>query len=164
MPIINIKQPEVIQIDDILRLRKFDNNYEFALKWYQHKETVKLVDGVESTYDYDQLSRMYHYLNDKGELYFIEIYESGKYITIGDVTFWNEDMPIVIGDCRYRHKGIGKKVVEALIKRGRELGYNELFVREIYDFNLGSINLFKNLGFKAYKDTEKGKSYRLELK
>lgn len=40
-----IKQPEFIQINEKLRLRKYGGNCDFALKWYQETETVKLVDG-----------------------------------------------------------------------------------------------------------------------
>ena len=56
----------------------------------------------------------------------------------GDVTFWREDMPIVIGDRRFRGKGIGGKVVAALIARGRALGWDRLGVAEIYDHNAAS--------------------------
>ncbi len=57
MSIAEIVQPEYIQINNELRLRKYD----------------------------------------------------GGYIPIGDVTFSQEDMPIVIGDKAYRGKGIGEK-------------------------------------------------------
>lgn len=53
---------------------------------------------------------MYNYLNNKGELYFIEVNENGKWKPIGDVTLWQEDMPIVIGEREYRGKGVGKKL------------------------------------------------------
>ncbi|MBR3841418.1 MAG: GNAT family N-acetyltransferase [Erysipelotrichales bacterium] len=164
MPISGVNQPLVIQIDENLRLRRYDGNHEFAFEWYQDIETIKLVDGVEEPYSIEQLFRMYSYLNDHGELYFIEFCDSGKYFPIGDVTFWKDDLPIVIGDSRFRGKGIGKKVVATLIDRGKELGYSELYVGEIYSYNIGSIKLFESLGFKPYKNTEKGKSYKLVLK
>lgn len=40
---------------------------------------------------------MFDYLKDKGEVYFIEIIEDGKYVPIGDVTLKEENLPIVIG-------------------------------------------------------------------
>ena len=128
MPIQGVEQPCVIQIDDNLRLRKYDGIHNFALKWYQDKETVKLVDGNETPYDENQLVRMYSYLNNIGELYFIEYLQDGKYFPIGDVTFWKDDMPIVIGDQSFRGKGIGSKVIKALINSEKELIYNELYV------------------------------------
>ena len=163
MAIQGIEQPDLIQIDDTLRLRKYDGTHDFALAWYQDEETVWLVDGNRNPYTPERLAGMYHYLNEAGELYFIEIMENGTYKPIGDVTFWQEDMPIVIGDPNYRGNGIGRRVILALIQRGRMLGYNRLEVGEIYDWNKASRRCFESLGFRAVKETKNGYSYRLEL-
>lgn len=156
-----IEQPEIIRIDDTLRLRKYDGVHDFALAWYQDEETVWLVDGKRDPYTIERLGGMYRYLNDAGELYFIEVCENGAYKPIGDVTFWQEDMPIVIGEPAYRGKGIGRKVISALIQRGKELGYDHLEVGEIYDWNEGSQRCFEKVGFVPCEKTEKGSSYRL---
>jgi len=164
MSLDKIHQPEIINISTKLRLRKFDNNYSFALDWYQDENTVRLVDGLDAKkYDFNKLKRMYEYLNNIGELYFIEIMENDKITPIGDVAFWQDDMPIVIGDKRYRDKGIGKKVLEALIKRAKELGYEELKVREIYIYNVASQKLFESVGFNKSGNTANGFSYTLIL-
>lgn len=155
---------EMIAIDEALRLRRFDGNYDFALEWYQDPETVLLVDGKAEPYSYETLTNMYNYLNSKGELYFIEVDESGEWKPIGDVTFWQEDMPIVIGAREYRGKGIGKKVVSALIERGKAIGYDKLYIGEIYDYNIASQKCFGNLGFRSYEKTERGARYVLNLK
>jgi RimJ/RimL family protein N-acetyltransferase len=163
MPINGVEQPNYIEIYDKIRLRKFDGNYEFALKWYQDLETVWLVDGDEELYTEELLEKMYNYWNGVGELYFIEVYENGHYEPIGDVTFCKEDMPIVIGEKSYRGKGIGTKVVRKLIERAKELGYREIEVEEIYNWNIASQKLYTNLGFKPHKKTTKGMSYKLIL-
>jgi len=160
MPIKDINQPEMINIESNLRLRKFDNKFSFAFDWYQDENTVKLVDGINAKkYDFNTLKSMYQYLNNVGELYFIEILENNEFIPIGDVTFWKNDMPIVIGDKNYRNKGIGKKVIEALIGRAKELGYQEIKVREIYTYNIASQRLFESVGFKKSGNTANGFSY-----
>ena len=161
MAIQGIEQPEIIQIEDNLRLRKYDGAHDFALAWYQDEETVWLVDGSRNPYTVERLNGMYRYLNNAGELYFIEVCEKGTYKPIGDVTFWQEDMPIVIGEPAYRGKGIGRKVISALIERGRSLGYDHLAVGEIYDWNEGSRRCFESVGFVCYEKLEKGSSYRL---
>ncbi|MBF0716200.1 GNAT family N-acetyltransferase [Gemelliphila palaticanis] len=69
----------------------------------------------------------------------------------------------MIGDKNYHNKGIGSKVVTTLINRARDLDFKELYVEEIYDWNIGSIKLFTGLGFKKYKKTNKGYSYKLLL-
>ena len=163
MAIQGIKQPAVIQIEDALRLRKYDGVYDFALEWYQVENTVYLVDGKKDPYTMERLKGMYEYLNDAGELYFIEVQEGGTYKPIGDVTFWQEDMPIVIGDPAHRGKGIGRKVIAALIRRGKALGYDYLEVGEIYDWNEGSRRCFESAGFAVSGKTEKGHSYRMTL-
>ena len=93
---------------------------------------------------------MYTYLNRMGELYFIEVLQDNAYKPIGDVTFWQEDMPIVIGDKSYRGKGIGKKVVRALVARGKALGFQKMYVADIYSYNQGSRRCFESVGFREY--------------
>ena len=163
MAIQGIEQPEIIQIDNTLRLRKYDGVFDFALEWYQDEDMIYMVDGVRSAYDMDRLARMYVYLNKAGELYFIEILENESYKPIGDVTFWQDDMPIVIGDPNFRGKEIGRKVISALVQRGRSLGFDYVSVGEIYDWNEPSRRCCESVGFRAYEKTEKGAKYRLTL-
>ena len=163
MPIAGIDQPAILPVDDGLRLRKYDGAHEFALAWYQDEEMVWLVYGVRRAYDAETLNRMYTYLNSHGELYWIEVEENGAWRPIGDVTFWQEDMPIVIGEAAWRGKGIGRRVIAALVQRGRALGYGSLHVEEIYDWNEGSRRCFESVGFRACVKTDKGSSYVLTL-
>lgn len=100
-------------------------------------------------------------MDKQGELYFIEVLEGGTYRPVGDVTFWKEDMPIAIGDKDYRGKGIGKKVIGAMIQLGKSLGYDTLRVNEIYDFNIASRKCFENMGFEVFEKTEKGNRFIL---
>ena len=164
MPIAGIDQPAILPVGEGLRLRKYDGVHDFALAWYQDEELVYLVDGVRRAYDAEPLCRMYTYLNSHGELYWIEAEERGVWRPIGDVTFWQEDMPIVIGEAAWRGKGIGRRVIAALVQRGRALGYDCLRVEEIYDWNEGSRRCFESVGFRACGKTEKGSTYVLELK
>ena len=70
MPIKGIHQPQIIQIDDSLRLSQYDGVFDFAYEWYQDLETVYLVDGIREAYTFEKLKRMYDYLDHQGELYF----------------------------------------------------------------------------------------------
>ncbi|MBQ9148869.1 MAG: GNAT family N-acetyltransferase [Oscillospiraceae bacterium] len=163
MPIPGIEQPALLPVGYGLRLRKFDDHYDFALAWYQDEETTRLVDGEADRYSPERLKRMYEYLDAHGELYFIEVLENNRWVPIGDVTFWQADMPIVIGDQAQRGKGIGGQVIRALINRAKLLGYEKLEVGEIYDFNTGSRKCFESAGFRATAKTEKGWHYELHL-
>ena len=44
---------------------------------------------------------MYEFLSTRGELYFIEVKENENWYAIGDVTLWEENLPIAIGDEEY---------------------------------------------------------------
>lgn len=160
---LKIEQPKYIIVNDDIRLRKFDNNFTFALEWYQDEETLMLVDGKNEPYDMERLHRMYSYLKEHGELYFIEVRNGDRYVPIGDVTFSCEDMPIVIGTKSYRGQGIGNKVVKKLVDRGKQLGYSRLSIREIYRYNIGSQKLFEGVGFQKYEETKCGYRYQLNL-
>lgn len=164
MPIAGIDQPAILPVGEGLRLRQYDGVQDFALPWYQDEELVWLVDGDRKLYDEALLKKMYTYLNDHGELYWIEVEENGAWRPIGDVTFWQEDMPIVIGEAAWRGKGIGRRVIAALVQRGRALGYERLHVEEIYDWNEGSRRCFESVGFRVCEKTDKGSSYVLVLK
>ena len=163
MPIPGISQPEILPVTEALRLRKFDGIYDFALSWYQDPELVWLVDGKREPYTMEKLERMYRYLDSRGELYFVEVRKNGIWNPIGDVTFWQKDMPVVIGDPAFRGKGIGKAVVTSLIQRGRELGYDALQVEEIYDWNTASRKCFEHSGFRVCEKTENGNRFIIEL-
>jgi len=163
MPIGGAEQPDILQITPSLRLRRFDGRFSFALPWYQDAETLMLVDGKTAPYDQKRLEKMYTYLDAHGELYFIEILEDGSFRPIGDVTFWQDDLPIVVGDPAWRGRGVGKRVVTALIARARSLGFQTLRVGEIYAFNEGSRRLFESCGFRPYETTENGSRYILSL-
>ena len=163
MAILGVEQPEFIPITETLRLRRFDGTADFALSWYQDEALVYLVDGVKKTYDRATLYGMYNYLDRHGELYFIEARAEDAWRPIGDVTFARNDMPIVIGVPEYRGRGIGRRVILALMDRGRQLGFDRLGVREIYDFNTASIRCFTTCGFAPVERTDRGWRYKVKL-
>ena len=120
-----------------------------------------MLDGDKEPYTLELLDKMYTWWNQAGEVYFIEVLEDEIYKSIGDVFFKQDDMPILIGDKNYRKKGIATKVIRKLIERGKELGYKELEIEEIYSWNLDSQKLYTNLGFKPFKEAKNGMSYKL---
>lgn len=161
MAITGIDQADILEIDKQVRLRRYDGQHDFAFEWHQDLELVWLVDGNKEPYTLDRLNRMYGYLATNGECYFIEILENGQFLPIGDVTLLRDDFAIAIGDRRYWKKWIGTKVLHRMIERAREVGLEEILVKEIYDWNTGSRKLFEKCGFEAVEKTQKGWSYRL---
>ena len=163
MAISGVEQPAYIQIDEELRLRRYDGTADFAFPWYQDEELVYLVDGVRKPYSRETLYAMYGYLNAHGELYFIEVLTDGAWTPVGDVAFSREDMPIVIGEPGFRGRGLGKQVVCSLMDRGRALGYDTLGVREIYDWNTASIRCFTSCAFAPVERADQGWRYEAKL-
>jgi RimJ/RimL family protein N-acetyltransferase len=163
MNIFDTKQPDVIYIDNELRLRRFGGDYRFALTWYQDIELVNLVDGPNAVlYTPEKLKKMYDCLTNQGEVYFIEILKNDRYFPIGDVGLSQENLPIVIGEKNYQGLGIGKKVVSKLISIAKELDFAYIKV-EIFDYNIPSQKLFTSLGFKEFTNIKNGKKYILFL-
>ena len=111
-------QPEIIDINESLRLRKYDGHYELFLPGYQNPVVYQNSEGIfdESRIpNLDYVKGMCTYLAKVGELYYIEAKENGTYIPIGDVTVKDENPPIAIWVDTYRGKGIGKLVMQAMI-------------------------------------------------
>ena len=163
MPIENIPQPETLPVSETLRLRKYDGIHDFALSWYLDPETVRLVDGDDEPYTPELLDKMYAHQDTHGELYFIEVLENAEWRPIGDVCLSLDDFAIVIGEKNLRGKGVGTAAVSALVDRARALGWKQVRVGDIYDFNAGSRRLFASLGFREEAKTAKGRSYILTL-
>ncbi|HFI0393829.1 TPA: GNAT family N-acetyltransferase [Streptococcus suis] len=160
MAIEGVNQPQMLEVDDQLRLRRYDGQHDFAFDWHQDLELVWLIDGDKEVYSVDLLNRMYDYLSKNGECYFIEILEDGQFLPIGDVTLFRDDFAIAIGDKRYWKKGIGTKVLQRMVERAKELDFMEILVEEIYDWNMGSRKLFEKCGFEAVEKTKNGWSYK----
>ncbi|WP_035289549.1 GNAT family protein [Clostridium sp. KNHs214] len=161
MELKEITYPEIIQIENNLRLRILqEEDYKLALPWYHNEKVMYYSEGVkDKVYNIEKISCMYNYLNGIGELYLIEILEKEEWRAIGDVTLSEENMPIVIGEEKYWGLGIGRKVIKKLLERGNEIGLSKTKV-EIYKYNNRSKNLFLSLGFTKVSENEK--SYKLE--
>ncbi|CJG56601.1 sortase-like acyltransferase [Streptococcus pneumoniae] len=135
------------------------NHCEEAFAWYQDVNLVYLVDGVKLPYSQATLEALYSYLDRHGELFWIEVKEKGEWFPIGDITLSQDNLPIVIGNSAYQHRGLGKKILSALIELARVKGWKELRVKKIYTYNHASRRCFKSLGFVENGATEKGRSF-----
>ncbi|MBO5252801.1 MAG: GNAT family N-acetyltransferase [Clostridia bacterium] len=163
MPLKDIDQPEIIQISDTLRLRRYDGHYEKLLPGYQTPYVYQNSEGIfdeTKIPDMNYVRGMCRYLDSIGELYFIEVTENGEYISIGDVTVKDENPPIAIWEDRFRGQGIGKSVMQAVIRRLKTLGYKKITGSEVFKWNTASQKLHESLGFSRVG--EDGDSYIYE--
>lgn len=165
MAIDNFLQPNIINIDERLRLRKAcENEWKYALPWYQDSEVLYYSEGVtEKTYNLEIINRMYNYLSNIGELYFIEVSHEKLWTPIGDVTLSDKMMPIIIGNKKYWGKGIAKKVLKKLIERAKNIGFSSIKLKGIYKYNERLNKLFTSVGFYKVSEDEKEEYYELKF-
>ena len=166
MPLKKIIQPDIITIDQNIRLRKYDGNYQQALIFYQDPYIYYNSEGIlddDKKPNMDYVKGMFEWLNDNGELYFIESNKNDQYITIGDVTIKDENPPICIWMKEYRNLGIGTKVMQIVIKRLKDLGYKRVYGSTVYKWNKVSQKMHEKLGFKIVNETEHEYDYELLL-
>ena len=166
MPFQDIVQPEVIPLSDTVRLKKYDGHYEKALAGYQDPYVYQNSEGIfDETQkpDLDYVRGMFRYLDNAGELYFIEALEGGEWVSIGDVTAKPENPPIAIWFEGYRGKGIGRLALEAVIARLRELGYDRITGSAVYKWNEVSLSMHRSLGFQVMGESETEVILALEL-
>ena len=166
MPIGEIVQPEVIDINDTLRLRKYDGRYESFLAPYQQPYVYQNSEGIfddDKKPDLDYVKGMCDYLSKVGELYYIEAKEDGAFVPVGDVTVKEENPPIAIWSERYRGMGVGTAVMKTVIDRLKTLGYKKIKDSEVYKWNLPSQKLHEKLGFTRVRETEESFYYELDL-
>ena len=166
MPLPNINQPEMIIVNPNIRLRKYDGNYKLGLPWYQDPYVIHNSEGIldeSKKLDLDYVKGMYSWLNEHGELYFIEILENNFYRPIGDVTIKPENPPIAIGVKQYRGIGVGTVVMKVVIERLKTLGYVKISNSTIYKWNTSSIKMHEKLGFIRVNETANEYFYDLDL-
>lgn len=159
-------QPEIIDINESLRLRKYDRHFELLLPGYQDPVVYQNSEGIfdESKIpDLDYVKGMCTFLAKVGELYYIEVKEKDIYIPIGDVTIKDNNPPIAIWVDTYRGKGIGKLVMQTVIDRLKNLGFEKITGSTVYQWNTVSQKLHESLGFHKVFEDEKEITYEREL-
>ena len=155
-------QPEIIDINESLRLRKYDGHYELFLPGYQNPVVYQNSEGIfdESRIpNLDYVNGVCTYLAKVGELYYIEVKENGIYVPIGDVTVKDENPPIAIWVDAYRGKGIGKLVMQAVIDRLKKQGFAKITGSTVYQWNTASQKLHEDLGFHRVSEDENEITY-----
>lgn len=120
-----------------------------AVAWYQDPEVLAGSEGPEaSPFPPERVARMYQYLAQIGEVFIIEVNDRGAWIPVGDAALSERMMPIVVGDARWRGRGIGRAALGALIGHAKSAGCRRLTAHKIYETNTASQRLFAGAGFR----------------
>ena len=129
---------------------------DITLEWYQDPDVCKQVDNIDYVYTPELLDRMYTYLSEHGDCYYIQY--QGK--LVGDVTL-RENAEISIVVCKeYQNLHIGRRCVIDMLKLAREKGLREVKAN-IYSFNTQSRKMFESVGFQQV--SEEWYSYYLRV-
>lgn len=120
-----------------LRRAKVPEDCLIAVKWYQDPEVLYYSEGPGiEPYNLDVVQKMYEYLSSIGTLYIIEVEENQKWIPAGDATLAKDTLPVVIGEARYRSRGVGKIVLHMLIEKAKHENWDQLRVNRSYVLKL----------------------------
>ncbi len=162
MPFPNIDQPETIEIEPGLRLKRFDWNIDKMLEGYRDPVVYQNSEGIfdeDKIPDVEYIKSMCRYLDGAGEMYFIQVLENGEYTSVGDVTVKPENPPIAIWEEKYRGIGIGFKVMQTVISRLSALGYRKITGSVVYKWNVASQKMHESLGFTLTGETDRDYIY-----
>ena len=120
---------------------------DITLEWYQDPDVCKQVDNIDYVYTPELLDRMYTYLSEHGDCYYIQY--QGK--LVGDVTL-RENAEISIVVCKeYQNLHIGRRCVIDMLKLAREKGLREVKAN-IYSFNTQSRKMYESVGFQQVSE------------
>lgn len=130
-------------VDPEITLVKYYPNYQTALQWYQDPRLCKQVDNRDTVYDLPLLKRMYKYLNQRGDLFYIKY--RGR--LCGDVCLQHSGEVNIVIAGPYQNRHIGRRVLQEIFRLGREKQLHHLWA-EIYSFNTQSRRMFEAAGFQ----------------
>ncbi len=130
-----------------LRPLHLPEDIETALPWYADPEVLYFSEGPGvPAFDRARIEKMYRWLSERGDVFVIEVLDE-TWRPVGDAALCATLMPIVIGDARYRNRGIGRQVLTLLIDVARSRGWTKLVAHKIFAYNERSMKLFENAGF-----------------
>lgn len=130
-------------IDEELQLIPYYPAYDITLAWYQDPVLCKQVDNRDTVYDLALLERMYTYLDQRGDLFYIQY----KGELCGDVCLQSSGEVNIVIAAPFQNKHIGRRVIGALIALAKEKNIPALHA-EIYSFNVQSQRMFQSVGFR----------------
>ena len=103
-----------------LRPLNLPDDIEVAVPWYADQEVLYFSEGpgVQAC-DRIRIEKMCRWLSDRGHVFVIEIFDE-TWRPVGDAALCETLMPIVIGDVKYRNRGVGSQALQRLIEVARD--------------------------------------------
>lgn len=141
--------PEVRSETLSVRLRPLTlpDDIDLAIPWYADPDVLYFSEGTTEPFDTTRIHGMYRWLSERGQVFIIEVFDE-DWIPVGDISLCANLIPIVIGDPRYRGRGVGSQALGLLIEEATRLGWSKLIAHQIFSYNHRSLKLFQKFGFQ----------------
>jgi RimJ/RimL family protein N-acetyltransferase len=130
-----------------LRPLTLPDDIDRATPWYADPDVLYFSEGTTVPFDTARIEGMYRWLSARGQVFIIEVFDGG-WIPVGDISLCENLIPIVIGDPRYRGRGVGSRALGLLIEEAKKLGWTKLIAHQIFSYNHRSLKLFEKYGFR----------------
>jgi RimJ/RimL family protein N-acetyltransferase len=137
-------------------LKELDEN-SVPLLAQAMKDTSQESKDFFSPHDFD-FESITNLLHDEGNKYFLFFNEENSFAGYGMLRTFGK-FPIPTLGCiiwqNYRSKGYGKKIVEELIDKAKDLGYKSVKLK-VYPDNVIAHGLYKRVGFEDIGSSDDG--------
>jgi RimJ/RimL family protein N-acetyltransferase len=128
------------------------NNYLF---WMSNPSNNKFIISSKMNYTFSELLEFIENCNESNEVLLLGIFSKSSNIHIGNIKYDNINilskkatMGILIGDIKYRGKGVAKEVIEVTVSWLNENFGIENFLLGVDQNNDSALKLYTKLGFK----------------
>lgn len=134
------------------------NNYLF---WMSNPSNNKFIISSKMNYTFSELLEFIENCNESNEVLLLGIFSKSSNIHIGNIKYDNINiltkkatMGILIGDIKYRGKGVAKEVIEVTVSWLNENFGIENFLLGVDRNNDSALKLYTKLGFKEIDKIE----------
>ncbi len=130
--------------------------YNLHVKAMKHAGTFAEAPDLRTAWDKDFQNIEEVYINNKGEFFVVTI--DGKLIGMGALRKVDEttaEVKRMRVEPSLQGQGIGKMILDKLIERAKEFGYNKL-VLDVAEKQAGARHLYETRGFKEFKRGQLG--------
>ena len=130
-------------------------NMDNYLKWMRNTGLNIFIQGVKANYTIEELKSYVEDKNNSSTALLLGIYDKKSLLHIGNIKLEplipsdKACIGILIGETRYRGKGVGTEVINALITFASIEFEIKYFYLGVDPDNLAALHLYRKLGFQV---------------
>ena len=140
------------------KLEKFsESDFDNLISWVSSKEDLIQFAGPIFAYPLSK-EQLKTYINNPNVKPYKVIYDN-EHIGHAEINISKDTPPklcrILIGDKKYRGKGLGQKIVESLLKICKFEYQSNIAELNVFDWNVSAIKCYEKVGFRFNKEKQK---------